>query len=396
MRPVSGLERIWLAARQVAPPFANQLVLEGDGTPSPPQGWPALLEGLIQAQPGLAMRLRGMLGSMRWVPGGPPPAVLLLDGTGWDGMGPGGAPFLEAPLHPGRGPLYQIVILEGQPTRVVLRSLNAATDGAGMLLFARGLFAALRGDQPPVADMGPTTDEQLAASLGVEPTPPPPQDSASPTGPAAPNQQGCTWARVRVPRSSNVVPRLAVALARSAETAGRGRPLVFRVDVPVDLRRWAPQLRSSANLSGWMQLPVHLHLGAEDPVQALRYVMNDGLQRKAAASQVRGAGFARRTPLPVLAWMGRRLALQSLREGRYGTSAVISNLGRIDPAELSGGGFSAARAFFVPPGGPGQPAFITTVTGPEGLELCLAMPRALASGGRLNKLLDDLRRSLAP
>ena len=69
---------------------------------------------------------------------------------------------------------------------------------------------------------------------------------------------------------------------------------------------------------------------------------------------------------------------------------------RIDPAELSGGGFSAARAFFVPPGGPGQPAFITTVTGPEGLELCLAMPRALASGGRLNKLLDDLRRSLAP
>ena len=50
MRPVSGLERIWLAARQVAPPFANQLVLEGDGTPSPPQGWPALLEGLIQAK----------------------------------------------------------------------------------------------------------------------------------------------------------------------------------------------------------------------------------------------------------------------------------------------------------------------------------------------------------
>jgi hypothetical protein len=396
MRPVSGLERIWLAARSVAPPFANQLVLEGEGSPEAPGGWPALLEGLAQAQPGCRMRLRGTLGGMRWVEGGPLPEVLHLDGSGWDGMGPTGAPFLEVPLHPGRGPLYQIVILEGRPTRVVLRSLNAATDGAGMLLFARGLFAALRGEPPPVADMGPTTDEQLATSLGVEPTPPPPQDSASPTGPADLDRRGCTWARVRIPQVDNVLPRLALALARSAESASGRRPAVFRVDVPVDLRRWAPQLRSSANLTGWMQLPVHLHLGAEDPAQALRYVLNDGLQRKAAASQVRGAGFARRTPLPLLAWMGRRLAQQSLREGRYGTSGIISQLGRVDPAELTGGGFRAQRAFFVPPGSPGQPAFLTTLTGPEGIELCLAMPQALASRGRLVKLLDVLRRSLAP
>ncbi len=389
MRQVSGLERVWLAARKVAPPFANQLVLEGTGVPEPRDGWEPILEALATAQPGCTARLGGVLGAMRWKRGGPLPSVRVLDGSGWDGRGPGGAPFLERPIDPRRGPLYEILILEGDPVRVVLRSLNAATDGTGMLLFARGLFALLRGEEPPRADGGPQTDEQLARSLQVEPAPPPPHDSAAPTDQADPGELSCTWTRTRVPGDRDIVPALAIALARAAPQAR-----TFRVDIPVDLRRWAPQTRSSANLTGWMQIPVHIHLGAPDPVQAVRYVIRDGLQRKAAASHVLGAGFARSMPQPLLVWMGRRLARRSLAEGQYGTSAVISHLGRIDPAELSGAGFRAARAFFVPPGSPGQPVFITTTTGPEGTELCLAMPTALASRGRLQKLMDHIRREL--
>jgi hypothetical protein len=392
MRSVSGLERVWLAARQVAPPFANQFVLEGRGEPEPDSGWSDLLERLAQAQPGCRMRLRGVLGGMRWVEGGAMPSVQRIEDSDWDGMGPEGAPFLERPLDPSRGPIVEILILPGEPTRLVLRSLNAATDGAGMLLLARGLFALLRGEKPPKAQAGPTNDEQLAGTLGVQASAPPPHDSASPTGPAQ-AEEGCTWARVRVPCTTEVVPKLAVAIAEHARGVGSRQPV--RVDIPVDLRRWAPQLQSSANLTGWMQVPAHLHLGADDPVQAVRYVMNDGLQRKAAAAHVLGASFARNTPLPVLAWLGKRLAANSLRDGRYGTSAVVSHVGRIDPADFSGGGFETQRAFFVPPGSPGQPAFVTSVAGPEGLELCLAMPRALASGGRMQKLLDALRRALS-
>jgi hypothetical protein len=144
-----------------------------------------------------------------------------------------------------------------------------------------------------------------------------------------------------------------------------------------------------------MQLPAHLQLGAEDPIQAVRYVMNDGLQRKAAAAHVLSAHFARSTPLPLLAWLGKRMAATSQRDGRYGTSAVISHFGRLDLADFSGGGFEAQRAFFVPPGSPGQPIFLTSVAGPEGLDLCLAVPCALASGGRLQELLDALRRALS-
>ncbi len=394
MRRISGLERVWLAARQVGPPFANQLVLEGTGSPRPPDGWGALLESLAEAQPGCRMRLRGMLGGTRWAAGGPLPRVIELDGDAWDGKGPAGAPFLDAPIDPSRGPLYEIVLLSGEPSRIVLRTLNAATDGAGMLLFARGVFALLRGEAPPTALAGPTNDEDLAATLGVQASAPPPHDAAAPTGEASGTGVGCTWARVRLPTTDAVVPRIAIALARAATNTAGGRCIV-RVDVPVDLRRWAPQLQSSANLTGWMQLPIHLHLGADDPIEAVRYVMRDGLQRKAAAAHVLGAGFARKLPLPVLAWMGRKLATDSLRDGRYGTSAVISHLGRIDTADFSGGGFAAKRAFFVPPGSPGQPVFVTTVAGPEGLELCLALPDTLADGGRLENLLDDLRRALA-
>jgi hypothetical protein len=393
MRRVSGLERIWLAARQVAPPFANQLVLEGRGTLSPPQGWDAAFEALAKAQPGCRARLGGVLGGTRWRADGALPALRILDGSGWNGMGSEGAPFLDEPIDPARGPLYEVLVLEGEPSRVVLRTLNANTDGTGMLLFARGLFATLRGEPPLPADAGPMDDLQLARSLGVNPIPPPPSDSASPTGAADLSQEGVTWLRTRVGRARDVVPSLAVALGQAV--AEHGPPqATCRVDVPVDLRRWAPQQNSTASLSGWMQLPVHLHLGAEDPVQAVRWVMRDALQRKAAASHALGAGFARSLPLGVLGMLGRRLARQSLQEGRYATSAVISHMGRIDPADFSGGGFEASRAFFVPSGSPGQPAFITTMAGPEGIELCLAMPRALASRGRLTALLDRLRRGL--
>ena len=387
MRKVSGLERVWLAARHVAPPFANQLVLEGKGWPTPPGGWDVALANLAEAQPGCRLRLRGVLGNMRWTADGPLPREV--DGSAWDGMDPRGATFLSEPIHPGKGPNLEILLVHGSPPRVVLRSLNAATDGAGMQLLARGVFASLRGEAPPRASAGPENDMSLARDLGVQPTAPPPQDACAPTGAADPSHQGWTWKRTRVPVFNNPLPNLALALATDTR-AGK----VFRVDIPVDLRRYATRIQSTANLTGWMQLPVHLHLGADDPVEALRYVLRDGIQRKAPASMVLGAGFARSTPLPLLGWAGRRMARQCQRDGRYATSAVLSHLGKLDLRELSGGGFRAERAFFVPPGSPGQPAFVTTTVGPEGVELCIAMPNALASEGRLDDLIGKLRRCL--
>jgi hypothetical protein len=314
-----------------------------------------------------------------------------LDGAAWDGHGPDGAPFLTAPIDPARGPLLQVLLLRGAPARVVLRCPAAATDGTGALLMARGLFAALRGQPPPAAAAGPDQDETLARGLGVQPEPPPPQDASALTGPADPALHGSTWRRLRVPAFPNFLASLALALARAAVgTDGQ----VLRMEVPVDLRRYAPQLQTTASLTGWMRLPVHLHLGADDPLASLRYAIEDGLRRKAPAAQALGLGFARTTPLAALAWLGRRLADRSLKDGRYGCSAVLSHMGRLDLAELSGGGFSAARAWFVPPGSPGQPAFVTTSIGPEGCDLALAMPAALAGGGRLEDLLERLRRVL--
>lgn len=391
MRKLSGMERVWLAGASVAPPFCNQLVVEGDGWPAPPAGWDAALATLAEAQPGCRLRLRGVLRGARWAPGGPLPEIREVDAAGWDGLGPENAPFLAAPMDPARGPVLQVLLLRGTPTRVVLRTPGAATDGTGLLLLARGLFACLRGEAPPVAASGPEQDEVLARSLGVEPEPPPPQDAAALTGLAEPAAGGCTWRRMRVPAFPNHVATLALALARASEgPAGR----VLRMEVPVDLRRYAPQLQTTASLTGWMRLPVHLHLGADDPLASVRYALEDGLRRKAAAASALGLGFARATPLAALAWLGRRMAARSLRDGRYGSSAVIAHLGRLDPADFSGGGFSASRAWFVPPGSPGQPAFVTTSGGPEGLELAVAMPDALATCGRLEAFLDRLRRAL--
>ena len=73
---------------------------------------------------------------------------------------------------------------------------------------------------------------------------------------------------------------------------------------------------------------------------------------------------------------------------------MISNLGRMDLQRYACGDFQPQRAFFVPPGSPGLPAFVTLSGGQGGLEVCVAMPCALADQGRLTGLLTRIRRAL--
>lgn len=390
-RPVSGLERLWLVADRLHAPFVNQMVIEGDGEPPRPSS--DLLARLAEALPGFRGRLAGHLGGSRFEGDGPLPAVREVDGTAWDGQGPAGAPFLAAPLDPRRGPTNEILLVAGSPARLVLRTHHALTDGQGTRLMAQALLCALRGEPVAPAAMGPLDDLALARGLGVAPERIPPNDSAAPQGQAQGTGFATTWARRRVPgRFRRFLPRLILALARM-------RPLpegcAFRVIVPVDLRPHAGEGASTANLTGLLRLPVHEHLRAADPLAGVAAVLEDGVARKEAARVLLSSAFARHVPLALMAAIARGDARRALAKGRYGSAAIVSNVGRIDVAALSCPGFTARRAFFVPPGNPGLPLFLAIAGDDEGVELCATVPEPLATGGRLATLLDVLAGALA-
>jgi len=385
-RLVSGVERLWLAADRIAPPFVNQLVLEGDGAGLDADRVSAVIDAVSARLPGSRMRLQGRLRRLAWVADGPTPRVRRVDGSGWTGAGPEGAPFLLDPLPPAVGPTTEVVIIDGEPARVAVRTHHAVMDGRGTLEFARAVFAALRGDEVPVVEAGPTTDRDLALAAGRSPEDAPPRDCPAPVrGASGGAAQGMTWRRVRLSSAPRrLLPRLAIAIADAT-----GEPC--RVDVPVDLRPARPGLASTANLCGLVRLPVSPGADPEQVATDLRGRLDrgEGADFVLASERVRGV------PLSLMAHVGSTSANQGLALARFGTTATLSNLGRIDLTSLSCDRFTARRSFFIPPGNPGLPLFIALNGDPDGVELCATAPAALASHGRLDRLLERLVGGLA-
>jgi hypothetical protein len=393
-RPVSGLEKAWLVADRLAPPFANQLVIEGTGRLDPELVQVAANRVAVQ-MPGVCVRRRGWLGGMRWESTGVPPVVRVDDGSAWDGQGPAGAPFLTRPMDPARGPVCEVVVVKGSADgvdRIVVRTHHAALDGRGAGLFAADLFAVLRGEEPKGAKGGPFTDVDLARMAEVPPRKDPEPDRGSPTGAPTSDAFETTWARRRVPgRFRGLLPRAIVGLWQASRTYCTD-PLRF--GVPVDLRRYNPELRSTANLTGIL----HIDLDGVDSVARaharVRARLTHGLEGHAAAAHVLGVDGLRGLPLWFMGWAGARAAKQGLQTGRFRTSVTLSNLGRQDLSQYRGGGFEAKRAFWIPPGQPGLPLFLAMAGDAEGLELVGSMPVGLADGGRLEGLLEGMAEAL--
>lgn len=372
-RPLNGLERVWLVADRLWAPFVNQQVLEGEG-PLDVDAWRAAVAATNAAWPAARARLRGSLGWTEWVDDGPAPAVVEVDGAGWDAHRP--APFLERRLDPWSGPVAEVLLVHGATPRVVLRTHHAAFDGAAAAMWAADLAAALDGR---AIEGGPLA----AAPRDVELAPPgppaaePPRDRRPATGaPSAPTFE-TTWRRVTVPTpKGDVLGRVLRALGDAAATFD---PTPLRVSVPVDLRRARPGLRATGNLTGLATVD----LGGKRPLA-------DALADCGGA--VRAADKLRSVPLAWMESTGRSAARQWLTTGACAVSATVSNLG-LQPA-FSGGAFRAARSFWIPPAG--TPLFLTLTGHAEGLELCATAPEGLADRGRLDVLLGLMATSLEP
>jgi hypothetical protein len=95
-------------------------------------------------------------------------------------------------------------------------------------------------------------------------------------------------------------------------------------------------------------------------------------------------------PLWLLTALGRPKARRAIEASRFGGTAVLSNLGRVDRSLLQAPGFELDAAYWIPPCGPSTAAFIGLLGDAQGVEIVAVLPEGLASEGRLEGLLGAL------
>lgn len=364
LRTLSAIERLWLHAGEPGVPFALSIVVQGQGALD---GLQAAVTQAASANPGMRARLQQGLWAPRWVLG-PVPQVVQLGA-----LEPGALDWLpDAP--------FQVGVAPG-PTLVVTAH-HALMDGRGLWHVVQEIGRALRGDDLLGGDDA-IDDRTLLTGGRAVPTPPGQVTAA--TGPFTTGARP-VWATRRVTgRWSVLTARLVAAVAAHARRDASERAV--RVDVPVDLRDGR---RTSANLTGIVPLVVPAHATPEGVDQALR----DALDRGDALRWLQTTQTLRRMPDRVLGPLVRHKASQARASDTWDNTAVVSNLGRVDPQTLSAPGFHATRVFWIPPCAATTSVFLGILGDAAGVEITAVAPAGLGDQGRLDALLDRLAATL--
>lgn len=384
-RPLSPLERTWLVADRLRPPFVNQLVVEGQGDLDRAQ-WTAAVTRAAQANPGSRVALRGVVWWCRWVDTGQPPPVRVVEAPDWDAHSPRGAPFLDDRLDPETGPTTEVILIPGAPARVVFRTHHATMDGRGTLAFVDDVMRCLAGEDP-VGTPDTVTDLELARRLSPPRAALRREDCIAPTASVG-TRSGITWSRITLPgRFSSLLPRLVSIVAKHARAQGEGR---VRIDVPVDLRPRFEGTRSTANLTGM----VHVEPSPGEDLAAISDRVRRLVDEQREAGFIQSLGLLRGLPLWFMAWVAAAVTPKVLARKRYISSGVLSNLGRLQVRAVPDV-FTPEVAFFIPPGGDTIPLFVALCGDNDQVQLVATAPLRHADDGRLDTLLTAIADELA-
>ena len=368
-RPVSGLERVWLAAEGIDPPFTIRVILRPARMPDAAR-WQAAWAALIAVRPGLRLRAVGRLRTTRWIADAAAPVEVLDDD--WDGWTD--HPAVHVPLDPWAGPTTRLVVMN-QVAMLVVH--HAIVDGRGGWRIASDLLAILDGAAPRAAALAPL-DADVVRTLALPEHVDPKPDRRTPFGPAT-QSPGFVWARRRLAPQSQLLARLAVGLV-----GVRGEPL--RVGVPVDLRRHLAEDEAGGAGDGNLTGVAHIELDPAMDAIGAQAAIQAAVDARQAEAHALAADALRGYPLWLMRWAGRHAA-QRQRDTRLSpVSATLSNLGRL-PLTLAG---APVEVCFMPPYNRGMPLLITLVGDSNAAQLVAVAPAALGDAGRLDEVLDQM------
>lgn len=251
-------------------------------------------------------------------------------------------PWVRDVLVAEGGPTAEVVLVDGPHSTVLFRAHHAVADGLGLRAWILDVFRALRGESPVGAEDARNVDE-LIAELPVpdgEPEPLEPEPSLLPRPAEFTERRSCCRRRTVPGNHPAAVAKVAAALT----AAGGLAQGVFWV--PVDLRRHAPGLRSTANLVRIVPLRTWRGEGWEQVQDRLLAMLSDGAD---LLPQVDLDDLAAAPPAVVREFFdAHEQEAIRITEQRYGGCASVSHVGRYTAADLSTESFEATTAYSLP------------------------------------------------
>ncbi|GAA2638061.1 hypothetical protein GCM10010399_84190 [Dactylosporangium fulvum] len=376
-RPVSPVEW-WIAAHPKGTAPVLQIAVEGVGTLDPDR----LAEAVAVASdacPGTRLVRKGR----SWVDTGRPPAVRRVTHEGPGRPRVEDLAELQEPLHDRSGPTCEVLLVGGPDPAVVFRAAHAVMDAGGVLLWASDVFRALRGE-PLVGAPDTVTETDLLPPLTGKP------EAPGLVYPALLGERGkarrTLWLRRTVDGyHAGLIARLATVIAPLT-----GAPEA-RFSVPVNLRRYAPETRSTASLSHSLPFDVPVGQDWEQTHQRLLTLLAE--QRDA---QARLDPAVLKVPIPLLRLMNGALESKATKSNRYASHASLAHLGRVDVAGFSTGGFAATALFSLSTAPAGGPVEIDVVECAGHTEIVLSWHDGPGVAERAAEVLDHIEEALSP
>ncbi|MEU1628934.1 non-ribosomal peptide synthetase [Streptomyces sp. NPDC020096] len=335
-----------------------------------------------RANPGARLVRQGK----RWVDSGKAPEVRLLTGESFNRERLDASALRTALTE--AGPTCEVLLVPRDPATVVFRAAHAVMDGRGLLMWAADVFRVLRGEEP-LGATEPVNNDDLLRRICAPDDPPPLAAAAamefpSPLGPRPTGSPGLLWRR----RTVDGTHLAATAKATAALAAAYGPGRYF---VPVDLRRHAPGVRSTATLSH----ALHLEIGADDGWEEVQRKMLTAMAERQELAT--GADPAiMELPLDVLRLGIAELDHNAARDDTYTGRAFVSHLGSVDLDAFCTDDFHATSLCTLGGTNPGSPPEINLVEMAGRTEITVAWHDGPGVAARAEALLDTIEEALSP
>jgi amino acid adenylation domain-containing protein len=376
-----------------------QVCVEGDGVIDQ-KALTNAVDVASRACPGARLIRQGQ----RWVDSGQPPPVRVADGAGF-GRGRLNSPLLSRQLSTERKPSCEVLLAPGPSTTVVFRA--QPMDGRGVMFWQQQVFRALRGE--PVEDAVSTMvcDEAkavIAASLGFDLTlpvagplaaGPPEPEWRSVLGQLPKGPRRSTWHR-RTIDGIHVGVTAKIARLITAYQDGQPGDGTGRVSIPVDLRQFLPELRTTAPVTSMVNINVQEDYDWTDVDAHLLTALRErhflfGTDNPAVLDM----------PMPLARGMQRwwddlaQKDMNFIRVRNLERSVVgVSHLGAVELADLSADGFEATSAYSL-----GAVTYTPEIDIMEsrGLtEITVAWRDGPGVSSRIEAMLDRIEEELSP
>jgi len=369
--------------------FNNQFIFEGSGILDKAR-WLNAVETASAANPGSRLILKGYPFRSRWVDSGITPRVREVDGSKWSGRSLDGAPFLLEQLSPFEGPTCEVVLVQGDPLRVVFRTHHGVMDAGGTLLWAEDVFRALRGE-PVLGSTFALNDEEVIKTLPIVEKEKVSKNNITPGGKVEGNDEGFVWIRKTISgRYKSMQSQVIYLSAREAWKYSDG-PVVFCISV--DLRRHLPP---EARATGFLSKSFFLEIKPEYTVEKITELLRKNLNEKRELTYSAMSRLLFFVPVGLVHRLFQRVSKKMHQAGRYLASGIVVTMGVIPPDKFTGGGFRPSRTYAIPPHLDVIPFFIGMISNGKEVEVMITTHKGLAGNGRVESIMDSITSQMVP